>query len=160
MLCEMPKLLVLGSLPGDRSLEMGEYYGHPSNRFWKLLALLCSEPEPAGYDARKAMLARHGVLLWDMYGTALREGSMDADIKGGRFNDIAALVSRFQSLKAVVLNGKTAEKAFFRYLDLLSDEERAVFDGLSVFPLPSTSPANARWNLQALVREWSVIFSV
>ncbi len=85
---------------------------------------------------------------------------MDADIREGKYNDIAALVSSCRSVAAVALNGKTAEKAFFRYLDTLSAEKRAVFDGLHVYSLPSTSPANARWGLQALEKEWSVIFSV
>lgn len=158
--CDNPRVLVLGSLPGDRSLQAGEYYGHPSNRFWRVIADLCSEPLPSGYPAKKAMLARNRILLWDVYSSAVRPGSMDADIREGKYNDIAALVSSCRSVAAVALNGKTAEKAFFRYLDTLSAEKRAVFDGLHVYSLPSTSPANARWGLQALEKEWSVIFSV
>lgn len=158
LLCDSPRMLVLGSLPGDRSLAEDEYYAHPSNRFWKVLAALCGEPLPSCYEAKKRMLARAGILLWDVYASARRMGSMDADIRGGSFNDIAGLLARFPSVGTVVLNGRTAQEAFSRYLSRLPERERHSIAGMRICPVPSTSPANARYTLAGLVEAWAEAF--
>ena len=81
LVCCKPELLVLGSLPGDRSLALRQYYGHPQNRFWKVMAALNGEACPAGYEEKKALLARCRTALWDVYRAASRPGSMDSDIR-------------------------------------------------------------------------------
>lgn len=116
LVCEDPRLLILGSLPGDRSLELQQYYGHPQNRFWKVIAAVHALPCPADYAARKEMLATCRIGLWDVYHAASRPGSMDADIRKGEFNDIAGLLLRFPGIDTIALNGSAAAAGFDKYL--------------------------------------------
>ena len=153
-MCCKPELLVLGSLPGDRSLALQEYYGHPQNRFWKVMAALNGEACPAGYEEKKALLARCRTALWDVYRAASRPGSMDSDIRMGEFNDIAGLLRRHPGIRTVALNGSTAAKAFDSYLKTLDADSRAAVAGLKLLRMPSTSPANARWTMEKLVAAW------
>ena len=155
---ETSRVLMLGTMPSPKSREVGFYYGHPRNRFWKVLAALCGEPLPSCYEAKKRMLARAGILLWDVYASARRIGSMDADIRGGSFNDIAGLLARFPSVGTVVLNGRTAQEAFSRYLSRLPESERHRIAAMRICPVPSTSPANARYTLAGLVEAWAEAF--
>lgn len=175
LLCENPQLLILGSLPGDRSLELQEYYGHPQNRFWRVIAAVHGLPCPSGYEQKKAMLARCRIALWDIYHAASRPGSMDADIRQAEFNDIAGLLAEFPEIAAVALNGSTAAKGFDRYIassaglsvvyaETPTDGDRSIVRiasrSLSVLRLPSTSPANARWTFGKLAGAWDVIGNV
>lgn len=116
LVCENPRLLILGSLPGDRSLEMQQYYGHPQNRFWKVIAAIHGLPCPSDYGAKKEMLAACRIVLWDVYHAASRPGSMDADIRKGEFNDIAGLLLRFPGIDTIALNGSAAATGFDKYL--------------------------------------------
>lgn len=118
LVCDGPRVLILGSLPGDRSLELQEYYGHPQNRFWRVIAAIHSLPWPADYAGKKAMLVRCRIALWDIYHTASRPGSMDSDIRAGEFNDIAELLRRFPSIRTIALNGSAAARGFDKYLSL------------------------------------------
>lgn len=118
LVCEDPRLLILGSLPGDKSLELQQYYGHPQNRFWKVIAAVHGLPCPADYAARKEMLATCRIVLWDVYHAASRPGSMDADIRKGEFNDIAGLLLRFPGIDTIALNGSAAAAGFDKYLRL------------------------------------------
>ena len=175
LLCNGPKVLILGSLPGDRSLELQEYYGHPQNRFWKVIAAIHGLPCPTDYAGKKAMLARCRIALWDIYHAASRPGSMDADIRHAEFNDIAGLLVDFPEIGAVALNGGTAAKGFDRYIasspvlilghaETPSSGDRSLLRiadrRLSVLRLPSTSPANARWTFGKLAGAWEVIGNV
>lgn len=175
LLCPHPRLLILGSLPGDRSLELQEYYGHPQNRFWKVLAAVHGLPCPVSYEQKKAMLAHCRIALWDIYHAASRPGSMDADIRHAEFNDIAGLLAGFPEIGAVALNGAAAAKGFDRYIassaglsfelaGTPSSGDRSLLRiadcSLSVLRLPSTSPANARWTFGKLVGAWEVIGNV
>ena len=121
LLCNGPKVLILGSLPGDRSLELQEYYGHPQNRFWKVIAAIHGLHCPADYAGKKAMLARCRIALWDIYHAASRPGSMDSDIRAGEFNDIAGLLHRFPSIRTIALNGSAAAGGFDKYLSMSAD---------------------------------------
>lgn len=142
------KILILGSMPGVKSLREQEYYAHPQNRFWRLLALLLQEPAPEGYAAKRAMLARHGVALWDTLGLCEREGSLDSDIKNETPNDVVGLLAAHPSISAVFCNGGKAGAAFKKYF------ARRIPPQVEVFYLPSTSPANARMDLPALAAAW------
>lgn len=145
------KILILGSMPGVKSLQEQEYYAHPQNRFWKLLALLLNEPAPQDYAAKKALLARHGVALWDTLGLCEREGSLDSDIKNEIPNDVLGLLAQYPSIRAIFCNGGKAGAALKKYF------ARSLPPGVEVFYFHSTSPANARMDLAALAEEWGKI---
>lgn len=145
------KILILGSMPGVKSLQEQEYYAHPQNRFWKLLALLLNEPAPRNYAAKKSLLARHGVALWDTLGVCEREGSLDSDIKNETPNDVPGVLAQYPSIRAIFCNGGKAGAAFKKYFAC------SLPPGVEVFYFHSTSPANARMDLAALAQEWGRI---
>lgn len=142
------RILVLGSLPGVRSLAAEQYYAHPQNRFWRVTAAVFGEETPDGYAERLAMLARHGVGLWDVLRSAVRPGSLDSNISAGIPNDIPALFGRLPALGTAVFNGKTAARVFDRHF------RRDDFPAVRFIDLPSTSPANASFSLERLTRCW------
>lgn len=145
------KILILGSMPGVKSLQEQEYYAHPQNRFWRLLALLLQEPAPLDYAEKKAMLARRGIALWDTLGLCEREGSLDSDIKNETPNDVPGLLAAHPSIRAVFCNGGKAAAAFKKYF------AGRLPASVQAYYLHSTSPANARMDLQALAAEWRVL---
>ena len=143
-------ILILGSIPGDRSIAMQEYYGHPQNRFWKMLAHITGKPEPASYAEKKALLLQSGIGLWDVARTADREGSMDSAIRNETPNDIDMFLDCHPHISTIVFNGRKAENMF-----------RKFFSGrpcITYCIMPSTSPANAAYSLDELCRIWSGIF--
>ena len=128
------RILVLGSLPGDRSLAAQRYYAHPQNQFWRLMSPVVGLDLAAlDYDDRLAALVASGVALWDVIGSARRTGSSDAAILDVEGNDIAALIARLPNLRAVAFNGGTALK---QGLKLLGPN----FPGPTIVALPSSSP--------------------
>lgn len=148
---ENSKILILGSMPGRKSLAMQEYYAHPQNRFWKLLAQLLGEKLPQSYAAKTAMLARHKIALWDTLAYCEREGSLDSDIKNEQPNDILKLLAEKKNIRAIFCNGGKAAAAFKKYF------AKKLPANVQVFYLHSTSPANARMRLADLAAEWQVI---
>ncbi len=131
-----PRVLLLGSLPGEASLRLGQYYGHPRNAFWELAgAALGEDLRALPYRRRLARLKARGVALWDAVGSARRRGSLDSAIRDERRNPVLALIRRTR-VRAVFLNGRKAQSAFRRSC-------RAVPPGVRVVLLPSSSPANA-----------------
>lgn len=145
------RVLILGSMPGVRSLTMQEYYAHPQNRFWRLMAMLLKEELPNTYEAKCALLLRHHVALWDTLGYCERDGSLDSDIKNEQPNAVLELLAQNQQLKAVFCNGGKAQVAFKRYFAKRLPEK------IRVYYLHSTSPANARMRLNDLAEEWQLI---
>lgn len=143
------KILILGSMPGKRSLDMQQYYAHPQNRFWKMLAEIFSCPVAEDYAGRTGFLKEHKIALWDVLGYCQRQGSLDSDIKNEQPNDITGLLNAYPDIEAVFCNGGKAGTAFRKYFgkDI----------SLPVFYLHSTSPANARMRLDDLAEEWQVI---
>jgi hypoxanthine-DNA glycosylase len=125
-------VLILGSLPGERSLAERRYYAHPQNQFWRLVgtAIGC-ELAPLAYEDRLAVLRDRGVGLWDVVARARREGSSDAAIRDAEHNDLAALVDTLPCLRAVGFNGATSVKIG---RPLLAER------GLALIALPSSSP--------------------
>ena len=144
------RLLILGSAPSVKSLEAGFFYGHPQNRFWPLLAKLCHEVPPEGWDARRAMLRRHGVALWDVIERCEREGSTDARIRNPVVADVPALLQQYPNICAAALNGSLAAKLF---------AANGALPRIKVFPLPSTSPIPRRdiRNIDDLYARWRVL---
>ena len=148
---EDSRILILGSMPGIKSLEQQEYYAHPQNRFWRLLALLLQEDAPQDYTAKQALLHKHHIALWDTLGYCERDGSLDSNIKNEVPNGVVELAGELPHLQAVVCNGGKAGAAFKKYFAPKMPER------VQIFYLPSTSPANARLRLEDLAEHWQVI---
>ncbi len=141
------RALILGTWPSPKSREMAFYYGHPQNRFWPMLAQLTGEPVPAREDiaAKKQIILRHGLALWDTLESCTITGASDASIKDVVPNDIVSLLQK-APIRAVFCNGATAYKIYTRYLEPVS--------GIPAVKLPSTSPANAACRPEKLLQVW------
>jgi len=109
-----PAILVLGSFPSVRSLELRRYYSHPRNHFWPIVAALAGVRLPDGYGERLALLERLGMALWDVIGACVRPGSLDGDIRDAAANDVAGFVLARPSILRVALNGTMAADRFTR----------------------------------------------
>lgn len=143
------RILILGSMPGVKSLEEAQYYAHPKNRFWKVLGALCNRPgaENMEYEKRLEVLLENGFALWDVIKCCDREGSLDSNIQNEVVNDISGLVSKYKNIRVIILNGSKAYSAFRRHFGELEKH-------LECRKMPSTSPANARFRTDDLIREW------
>ena len=135
---EQVRLLILGSLPGNVSLAHSQYYAHPQNRFWKLLAEVAGVDLPAlPYgDRLQALLARH-IGLWDVVAEAQRDGSLDSNIRDHVHNDLPSLAASLPRLAAIAFNGGTAARLGLKALGTQAAEYRIIL-------LPSSSPAYTR----------------
>ena len=143
------RLVVLGSFPGVASLQAQQYYGHPRNHFWAILAALWNVDLKAASYAQRLKAARaHGLGLWDVYASCRREGSLDSAIEQAQFNDLASLKQRAPRLEAIAHNGGESARAM-RVTAAL---------GLALHRLPSTSPANASWSFQRKLAAWRAVF--
>ena len=142
------EILILGTLPSVKSRENNFYYGHKQNRFWKVLATLLKEPVPDTIEEKKAMLLARRIALWDVIASCDIIGSSDSSIKNVVANDIGRVLSE-ASIRQIFVNGQTAFKLYKKY----------VLPETGVMPvcLPSTSPANAAWNMERLTEAWQVI---
>lgn len=146
---ENSRVLILGSMPGVKSLEMQQYYAHPQNRFWKLMGLICKVEDMSGLDYEKKIetLLSSGFALWDVIKFCNREGSLDSNIENEKPNDIYKLLKRYKNIKKIFLNGNKAYSAFKKHFpELIKDYDCR--------KLPSTSPANAKFRLEDLCNEW------
>ena len=142
------RILILGSFPSVKSRENGFYYGHPSNRFWKVLAAVLEMDVPGTIEEKKVFLLSHHIALWDVIASCDIEGSADSTIKNVVPNDFDAIIKN-SKVKRIFVNGKTAEKYYNKYTkDKL---------GRAAVCLPSTSPANAAWSIERLVGAWRII---
>jgi hypoxanthine-DNA glycosylase len=142
------RLLILGSLPGERSLALQEYYGNKQNRFWMLMsAVIGVELVPLDYATRLATLLAHGVGLWDVVAEAQRDGSLDSNIRQRDDNDLIGLLQRFPAIAQIAFNGGTAARLG---LKVLGDRARHY----KIVELPSSSPAYTIAYAEKLAR-WS-----
>ena len=149
---EHSTVLILGSMPGVKSLEEQQYYAHPQNRFWKVMASICNEPKlyEFAYDLKLKTLLNSNIALWDTIKSCKREGSLDSDIQNETPNDIKGLLKNYSNIKTICLNGNKSYSAFKKYFpDLL--------EKYNCHKMPSTSPANARYSLDILIKEWSKV---
>lgn len=156
LLHDNTRLVVLGSFPGVASLRAQQYYGHPHNQFWKIVAtLLTVDTAHAAtvlampYVERAQWLLSQGVGVWDVYAACEREGSLDTAIQNAQTNDLQSLRHRCPVLQAIAHNGGESFKH--------AKHTRAL--GLSVYRLPSTSPANASWSFQRKLDAWREVFN-
>lgn len=144
-----PQVLILGSLPGDKSIELQEYYGHPQNRFWKLMNILLDIDISVPYDLKKDALIRKKIAVWDTAHTAFRPGSMDSSMAKEIPNNIEELLQANPTIKSVCFNGQKAAALFKKFF--------TEHTGICYHTLPSTSPANAGCNMKCLEDAWKVI---
>ena len=148
------KVLVLGSFPGVASLRAVQYYGHPQNHFWKILAALWPEhplPDRTDYAGRCQWLLDRRLGIWDVYAACEREGSLDSNIRNAKVNDFAALQTQLPQLLAIAHNGGESfrhAKAVRKSMALHDD------DRIASLRLPSTSPANASWSFEKKLNAW------
>lgn len=144
------KILILGSMPGVKSLEQQQYYAYPQNRFWKVMSNICKNPNllKSDYDTKLKTLLNHNIALWDTLKSCRREGSLDSDIKNETPNDIIKLLNKYPNIKIICLNGNKSYSLFKKYFPELLEK-------YNCYKMPSTSPANARYNLDILTKEWS-----
>ena len=133
------KILILGSFPSVKSREEGFFYGHKQNRFWKVVSGIFEEEEPESIEEKKALLIRNKIALWDVIQSCDIVGSSDSSISNVVPNDLSIILST-ADIKAIYVNGKT-EPVIKR----------------SAICLPSTSPANAAWNMEKLLSAWKII---
>ena len=143
------RILILGSVPGVKSLEMQQYYAHPQNRFWKLLSEIFEEEFTTDYESRIGLLKRHHIALWDVIDTCERKGSLDSDIRNEEANGIAELLENHPSIQAIFCNG---QKSHINLLRILGKEFQ-----IPIFVLPSTSPANAGISYADKLQAWNKI---
>lgn len=146
------KVLLLGTMPGAMSLAVNEYYGHPRNNFWKLLATIFNEKFPATYQEKKEMLLRNEIAVWDVLQACERQGSLDSAILKEVPNDFTTFLIEHPNIKLIAFNGQKAAAFFKKYVDV--DLE------YKLITLPSTSPANAGKNFEQKLAEWKVIKEV
>ena len=155
------KILILGSMPGKRSLEDNQYYAHPRNTFWPIFLKLFNLDENflEGVDKYKqkiACLENANIALWDVLQSCLRERSLDSDIVESSIivNDFSRLFSENPTIKHIYFNGAKAEQLYHRHvIPSLSDQAKQ----LSMTRLPSTSPAYAALSFEKKLQEWAVI---
>ena len=142
------RILILGSFPSVLSRETMFFYGHPQNRFWKVLSLVYDCPLPVTIPEKKALLLSHGIALWDVIASCEITGSSDTSIKNVIPNDLTQIF-KIAPIRQIYVNGKTAEKYYNHTLRSSTGREAIC--------LPSTSPANASWSLERLVQAWKII---
>lgn len=142
------KILILGSFPSVKSREEGFFYGHPQNRFWKVLAEVFKKDVPTTIEEKKLLLIENNIAVWDVIKSCDIEGSSDSSIKNVVANDLSVILET-ADIKQIYVNGKKAEQMYKKYI--LPQTRR------DAICLPSTSPANAAWSLEKLVAQWGKI---
>jgi hypoxanthine-DNA glycosylase len=142
------KILILGSFPSIKSREMNFFYGHPQNRFWKVVSRLLCEEEPQSVDEKKAFLLRNRIALWDSIASCEIENSADNTIEKVKPNDISIILKN-ADIEEIFCNGQTSWKYYHKYIEPIVN--------IKATALPSTSPANAAWSFDRLCQAWEII---
>ena len=145
---ENSETLILGSFPSVKSREAMFFYGHPQNRFWKLIARLFDEETPQTIEDKKKIVLSHNLALWDVIHSCTVTGSSDSSIKDVVPNDISQILQN-SKVKRIFANGATAYNLYVKYIFQST--------GIEAVKLPSTSPANATFSLDRLEERWKII---
>ncbi len=143
---ENSRVLILGSFPSVKSREQNFFYGHPQNRFWRVMASVLSCRTPESIAEKKTMLLLHGIALWDSIARCSIEGSSDASIGDAAANDLTPILSS-ADIRQIFCNGQKSWQMYQKYIEPST--------GRAAVCLPSTSPANASWSLERLTQAWS-----
>ena len=142
------KVLILGSFPSVRSREAMFFYGHPQNRFWKVIAALFDEPVPQSIPEKKALILDHGLALWDSIASCEIKGSSDASITDAVPTDLSEILEN-SAVQRIFCNGTRSFEMYRKY--------QLPRTGIEAVKLPSTSPANAACSLDKLIDAGKVI---
>ena len=141
------KILILGSIPGRKSLELNQYYGHPQNQFWKIIFYLFGEVFTEDYTTKISILEKNKIALWDVIDSCERKGSLDSEIRNEISNNISELLIDYPNIKVVFCNGQKA----FKTLKKIHSELK-----IPVYLLPSTSPLHTI-SFERKLEEWKKI---
>ena len=142
------RVLILGTMPSPKSRKNGFYYMHPQNRFWRVISTVLGEPLPTTNGERASLLLKNKIALWDTLAQCDIIGASDSSVKNAIPNDLSTITDA-ADIKAIFTTGKTAYKYYCRF-----QQEKT---GIEAICLPSTSPANARFGLDALIDEYKII---
>ncbi len=145
------EILILGSFPSQKSREQMFFYGHPQNRFWKVVSAVFGQKTPVTIEEKKQFLLLNNIAVWDVIASCDIVGSSDSSIKNVVANDLSEILS-VAPIKRIFVNGKAAEKYYNLYT-------KSVI-GMEAVYLPSTSPANAMWSIEKLVSAWGILKDV
>lgn len=147
------KVVILGSMPGDMSLRLNQYYANPKNHFWPIIYEIFICDLESDYDKRVDFILSHKLALWDVLDTCLREGSLDSSIKEGINNDIEKLLSEYPNIKCIILNGTKAYSQFSKSI------RQKLNPDIEVIKMPSTSPTPGKnvLSYEEKLEKWSVI---
>lgn len=151
---EDPHTLILGTMPGIKSLEAGEYYAHPQNRFWQLMGDIIGFDTTTPYHERVRYIKNEGIAIWDVLQECTREGSLDSAIKNARPNDFEQFLSDHPTINKIIFDSGTAEKFFKKYYKHLILNPRWKFDRV-----PSPSPAHASRTYEEKLSLWKQAFT-
>ncbi|MEE1015647.1 MAG: DNA-deoxyinosine glycosylase [Lachnospiraceae bacterium] len=139
------KILILGSFPSVKSRENNFFYGHPQNRFWKVMANVLDWEVPSTIEEKKTMLLSNHVAVWDVIASCSIQGSSDTSIKDVVVNDFSKILEN-SKVERIYVNGGKAYELYHKYAEKVT--------GIKAVKLPSTSPANAAWSLEKLTKIW------
>lgn len=145
---ENSRVLILGLFPSVKSREQNFFYGHPQNRFWKVIAAVFDRPVPQNTEEKKQLILTSGLALWDSIASCEITGSSDSSIRNVRTNDISIILDNC-NIERIYCNGRKSYELYCKYIEPETGREAVC--------LPSTSPANAQWTLEKLVEAWSGI---
>ena len=145
---EKSRTLILGSIPSPASREMGFYYGHPRNRFWQVLAEVYGGPLPESIEEKKALVLTKGLALWDVIEECDIIGASDSSVKNVAPTAIPSLLEQTR-VERILCNGALSKKIYDKY--------QLEHTGIPAVKMPSTSPANAAWSLEKLIKEWEKV---
>ncbi len=145
---ENSETLILGSFPSVKSRENMFFYGHPQNRFWKVISKIYDEKLPDTIGEKKALILNHRLALWDSIRSCTIVGSSDSSVRDVVPNDISEIISN-SKIDRIFCNGALSYKMYMKYIFPTTE--------IKALKLPSTSPANAAYSLERLIGEWSVI---
>lgn len=143
------QILILGSLPSDKSIDLNEYYGNKTNQFWNIISLIFENKKLdfKNYNEKIEFLNKYHIALWDTYCSAIRKGSLDSDIKNGEFNNIKELLNEYSNIKKILVNGRKSEIAFQKYIKTENLNYNYNY-------VPSSSSANTNLSLLKKVEYW------
>ena len=153
---QKPVVLILGSMPSEESLRKQEYYGHPRNAFWKIMARLFEFDFDSPYSSRKRNLLTNNLAVWDVLQSCERKGSLDSSIVDETIteNDFAAFYQNHPDITQVFFNGTKAESEYYkRVIPALTDKHKKI----KTTRLPSTSPAMASLSFEKKLLQWSIV---
>ncbi|MCH5296402.1 MAG: DNA-deoxyinosine glycosylase [Ruminococcus sp.] len=140
--------LILGSFPSVKSREAQFFYGHPQNRYWRLLAELLGEEVPQTVEEKSALALKHHIAMWDTINSCTITGSSDSSIKDVVPNDLSVILEN-SKVTQIFANGATSYNLYQKYIYPVTK--------IKAVKLPSTSSANATFSLERLKESWSII---